>query len=342
MKLKIDSWMGSLGVASASGLLAFGVACSRDSVPVSVPVEERPVVSAAVSLEKQALNAHGSPSSEVHAVAYAPDSASTPAPFSPSYVNFVFGDEVLGEHEHAVRLGVELMHDYSLSLGRPDLDHDVHVYAFDDFESLVDEVYEAWRDVEGNGFSRYSVRVDLFNGDFLGLAASDYAFINASIFDGLHVRDQIRVSAHEFNHAQFNNLGTLGLDDAYARRPDVEPLWLNEGIADFLAYQAISESGVGSYEDVRKDFFPHVLDAMPLERMETRKGFSSEADGFPYSTLAAEFLASHAGQSSLLGFYASLTIGIAWEDQFRETFGMAVNDFYDPLCRAQGEGLPEA
>ena len=41
MKLNFGSWIGSLGVASAAGLLALGVACSRDASPVSVPVEER-------------------------------------------------------------------------------------------------------------------------------------------------------------------------------------------------------------------------------------------------------------------------------------------------------------
>ena len=272
----------------------------------------------------------------------------TPVPFSPSYVNFVFGDEVSDEHEHAVRLGVEAMHDYSVSLGRPDLDHDIYVYAFDDFESLVDEVYEAWRDIEGDGFSKDYVRSYFSNGNFLGLAASNDVFINTLTFDNVDFyyvdrNRQIHVTAHEFNHAQCNNLGALGLDNAYAQNPDVEPRWLNEGVAEFLTWQALSEGGIVSYDDQRKYFFPYVLDAGPLKELETRTGFRSDPSHYQYeySTLAVEFLASHAGQSSLLGFYASLTLGVAWEDQFRETFGMSVSDFYDRFSEHEANGFPE-
>ena len=471
MKLKIDSWIGSLGVASAAGLLALGVACSRDASPVSVPVEERPVVSVAsspegASLEERVLNVYGSPSPEVYATATfvptptprptltathtpapaltptaiptptytptpiptatstpeptatltptaiptptytptpiptatstpeptatltptaiptptytptpIPTATSTPEPTAtltptaiptptytptpiptatpiptpvlvpPSYVNFVFGDEVSEEHERAVRLGVELMHDYALSLGRPDLDHDIYVYAFDNFESLVDELYEAWKEFEGEDFSKDTVRGIFSNGNFYGKSASDMAFINTSTFDDLYVHGQIKVSAHEFNHAQCHNLGVLGFETAYGQSPESEPRWLDEGIADFLALQGMSEDGIISYEDSRKSFLPRVIDAKPgpLEQMETINGFRSEYSnyGYQYSTLAVELLASYAGQSSLLGFYASFTVGIAWEDQFQETFDMSVNEFYERFEEHEAKGFPE-
>ena len=257
MKLSFGSWIGSLGVASAAGLLALGVACSRESFAMSFPTEERVSVSVAsspegMSLEDSVLNVYGSPGSEVYATptftpspavtsvptvtpeptatytptpsptltatptpvptatsvptvtpeptatytptpsptltatptpvptatsvptvtpeptaTYTPTPSPTltatptptptltptstptpvpvlfgkPLPFSPSYVRWVIGDEVPERHEYVARRGVELMHDYAVSIGMPEMKEDIAAYVFYNFDNLADTYY---------------------------------------------------------------------------------------------------------------------------------------------------------------------------------------------------------
>ena len=454
MKLKIDSRIGSLGVASASGLLALGVACSWDAGPVSVPVEEQisAVVSVAsspegASLEEQVLNAYGSPSPEVYATAtsvprpmaaptytptptpeptatftptptltpsptstptptltpaptltptHAPTSTSTPeptstltptaiptptytptptptstptptptptpeptatftptptftpsptstpsptpAPVSPSYVKWVFGDEVSERQENVVRLGVGLMHDYAVSIGMPEIKKDVAFHVYHNVDSLVDAYSEA------TGLPKNWIPAEELNRirNYRGFAYGRNVFINTSESDKVPRFFQVGLVAHELVHAQTAVLSGLSFAlDSYGI-PYAGPLWFDEGAADFLAWQALSEGGIVPYEEMRELFLQNAKRIPePLKEMATSEGFYSKFNSIDHSILAVELLASRSGQGSLFDYYASLEPGTTWRGQFQETFGIGVSEFYDLFERHRKAGFPE-
>ena len=457
MKLKIDSWMGSLGVASAAGLLALGVACSRDASPASVPVEERAsaVVSVAsspegASLEERVLNVYGSPSPEVYATpiptpmatptytpspsptttstpthtptptltptaiptpTYTPSPSPTttstpthtptptltptaiptptytptpsptltptrtptptpeptstptptltptltptpsptatptatptpvpelfgkPLPVSPSYVRWVIGDEVSERHEYIARLGVELMHDYAVSIGMPDMEGEITAYVFHNPDKLAEAYYERfdWSGPEVFGLKNRN-----------GFAEEGFFFMNTSNLDAYHLHFQYRLSAHELNHTQTADLSSLSFAAGYGEVPLTGPKWLDEGTADFMAWQALSEGGIIPYETMRELFLRNAERIPePLEELSTSAGFNSKFNSGDHSVLAVELLASRSGQGSLFDYYASLEPGTMWRGQFQETFGIGISEFYDLFEQHRKAGFPE-
>ena len=55
-------------------------------------------------------------------------------------------------------------------------------------------------------------------------------------------------AAHEISHAQRDALSELSIIGDYLQVAEAGPTWLDEGIAEFLAYHALSEGGVMPYE----------------------------------------------------------------------------------------------
>ena len=414
--------MGSLGVASAAGLLALGVACSRDANPVSFPVEDEGSVVVSVasspegaSLEEKVLNSYGSPSPEVYATAtssptptytptpthtpsptttptltptltptaiptptytptpthtpsptttptltptltptaiptptYTPTpthtpsptatSTPTPVPVSPSYVKWDFGDEVSERQEHIVRLGVELMHDYAVSIGMPEIKKDITVHTYHNFDNLVDAYSEV------RGLSKDEIPAAQLNiiRAYTGFAYDRHAFINTSVSDELYEHFQVQLPAHELVHTQTAVLSGLGFALGSNGISYAGPEWLTEGVADFLAWQALSEGGVKPYGEIRHFLLRNSKrHPEPLEELETRNSFRSKYNSADHAILAAELLASRSGQGSLFDYYDSLEPGTTWQRQFQETFGLRIGEFYDLFERHRKEGFPE-
>ena len=367
MRVNFGSWIGSLGVASAAGLLALGVACSRESGPVSVSVEERASVVVSVasspegaSLEEQVLNVYGSPSPEVYATAtsvptpaltptavptatsvptviptptytvtpeptatltptavptatYTPTPRPIPVPFS--YVEWVVdGHQVSLDILDDLKHGAQLMHDYAVSLGMPEIAKTITFH------------------VDYGPHLQYT-----------GIYYFDSVFLNSARFDSANFR--ILAAAHELNHAQMDALSDLSMNtDYYDEVPGTGPEWLTEGVAEFLSYQALSEGAVMSYDAIRGNVLlsrSYLSASGSLAEMGTRKDFEPFGlSGYRYSMLAVEFLASLAGQSSLIDYYESLEEGTTWQDGFKNTFGMSVNDFYDRFEEHKENGFP--
>ena len=238
-----------------------------------------------------------------------------------------------------MRLGVELMHDYALSVGMPEIEKDITVHVYYNFDNLIDADYDTFKPV---GVSKEWIRQNVWlNGERYGLGGKEHAFINSSRLDGLHRHFQIQLGAHEFNHAQVYDLIELNLggDD---KTPAEGPLWLVEGTADFFAWQALSEGGIIPYGEVREDrlkYAKRIPDS--LEAMETSQGFYSIYNSYDYAMLAVELLASRSGQSSLFQYYASLKPGTTWQDAFNSVFGMTVEEFYDLFEQHRAAGFPK-
>ena len=110
------------------------------------------------------------------------------------------------------------------------------------------------------------------------------------------------------------------------------PTWLLEGSAEFVAYKAIIDNSLISYDQARSF---HVLQAThghlppPLPSLESPEAFYS-APGAIWSLgfLAVEFLTSERGVGSLRTYWESTAQGDSWQAAFRAAFGTSIDSFY--------------
>ena len=253
------------------------------------------------------------------------------------------GDEVPSDLVRTVRDGARLMNDYAVLLGMPELESEVVVYA-DSADNLADIIYGLFSG--SSDISRDWVHKEVLDDGLLrGLSRYEYAFINTSVISSRLVSRGLKTVAHEVSHAQSSNLSNLQLyaSSSSSGVPDAGPVWLAEGSAEFLAWRALSAGGVVSYDDQRSLFVWDLNDMDPeaLGKFETVRGFKSSWINYHYSMFAAELLASHAGESSLIEYYDSLRSGAAWQTVFRNTFGLSIGEFYDRFEKHEAAGFPK-
>ena len=80
----------------------------------------------------------------------------------------------------------------------------------------------------------------------------------------------------------------------------------------------------------------------PLSTMETRVGFNASGrHPYTYSALAAELLASRAGASALMRYYANVKRDSTWQVAFHKTFGMTIDQFYGLFEEHRSAGFPK-
>ena len=80
-----------------------------------------------------------------------------------------------------------------------------------------------------------------------------------------------------------------------------------------------------------------------LEELETYEKFleANPFGGFTFSQLAAELLAAHAGEGSLLRFYGLLEPERTWQEAFQLAFSVTVEEFYELFEAHRAAGFPE-
>ncbi len=122
---------------------------------------------------------------------------------------------------------------------------------------------------------------------------------------------------HEYFHV---------LQNALARVPPWEywgPVWLSEGSAEYAQHMWALERGVASRQP--KFAVEQVIKTPDeLHTFDPRDRYLPYALGF----LAAEWLANHAGEESLVEYYRLGTSYERWEDAFKVAFGIEIDDFY--------------
>ena len=74
--------------------------------------------------------------------------------------------------------------------------------------------------------------------------------------------------------------------------------------------------------------------------MESYGGYRSKDNDHRAANFAAELLAATAGEKSLYDFYGRLKPGVSWQETFKDTFGMSIDDFYDRFEEWKQEGFP--
>ena len=266
----------------------------------------------------------------------------TPAvtmPGAPSYVRWEIGDEVSEEDVQNAVKAVRLMHDYTTSLDMPETYDDIKFHLYSNVDALVSAYARvtSWTIEDSRHYWR--------PGGGVVYAGEDFAFVNVGhpwIQDN-YPYNLLRVVAGELHNAQISRLSELRTDSARDEVPESGPRWLNAGATGVLGPLARSEAGVKPYDEHREWLVSRARNMdVPLGTMETYAGFVEAGQyEYEYSALAGELLASHAGASALMRYYANLERGTTWQVVFHETFGMTVDEFYELFEEHRAAGFPE-
>ena len=232
---------------------------------------------------------------------------------------------------------------YLISLGVSELSEEVTFYILQDLDELAQAYVRVagWRTIE-KARDTWETGIAVAGQGWIVLNPANEWFANAPR------ESQMRVVAHELYHTWQHGLSGLsqgsGLDDV----PPGGPRWLTEGIAEFSAYRAMSDIGVLSYEAERnsKEPWGFVRDGKyvdkPLSQMETWNVVkAARGNTYSYFLLAAELLASRAGEKALIHYYTLTQPGTTWQQAFEAAFGMTVDEFYDLFEEHRAAGFPE-
>jgi hypothetical protein len=140
---------------------------------------------------------------------------------------------------------------------------------------------------------------------------------------------RLHVVVHEFVHvAQHELIGGT---------EPVTPLWLDEGLAEYLAYRALASHGLVDPEDVDaiQAFALSYGPWLPgLADLESYEGFQSQ-DGTVYALafLATQTLVDALDLGDVTAYYEAIGDGVAWQEAFAAAFGIGPAAFYDAFAQ---------
>lgn len=137
--------------------------------------------------------------------------------------------------------------------------------------------------------------------------------------------ERFAVIVHEYTH--FYQYLRLGLNDFAA------PAWFDEGLAEYLSMQALSDLGMVDIGDFNL-YWARLLQLNPVEAtlksLESWPTFqSSEGAVYPYSYFAVMKLFQTASLSAIEGFYESMATDASFEAAFFAAFGITADDHYE-------------
>ena len=221
------------------------------------------------------------------------------------YIAWEMGDGVLREDKFYAVCGTRIMHDYATSLG----------------------MQEMTRTFTASAEYRYSSGPSLW-----GFGGGGIDIILYGLPDG-RIYSTISAWAHELVHVFQYELSESRL----------QPAWLTEGAAEFLADRAMLNND--ALHSAEREWVVERANRIdkPLGELETRDEFLDKDDlgkYYPYGHMAAELLASRAGEGAILRYYALLTRGTDWRDAFESAFGLTVDDFYVLFEAHRAAGFP--
>lgn len=155
-------------------------------------------------------------------------------------------------------------------------------------------------------------------GDYIVVFTGSLGWARIAPFERVHV------VVHEYIHSYQYFVS----DGEY----NALPSWFIEGMADYLAYDAVAQIGLVSDQDVR-DFHTWAVNVTaalpPLEELEERDAFYNEY-GPVYSLgyLAIEELLGDRDPEELDRFLRRVARGVDWQEAFTDIFDMDIDEFY--------------
>ena len=241
-------------------------------------------------------------------------------------------DEVPDEYVQNAVVGVKIMHDYIVSLGMPSSYEDITIYLYHTLDGMISAY------ARGTGASLADSR-SVWNppNGAVGVGGQGGFYIWAG--HPLHSR---RPMVNFVRHVAGELIHSLQADLNYPLFATA-PRWLTSGSAYVLDCQALAKAGLKTDRCQREKFISDVgqMDT-PLMYMETWTDFSQSGQApYPYSALAAELLANHAGHAVLMRFFHPQEPGTTWREAFQIAFGMTVEEFYIMFEEHRAAGFPE-
>ena len=232
------------------------------------------------------------------------------------------------------------MHEYFSSLGISDLDGQVDFYLYWD-------VVPALARIKGIGVEEARQRFDAIGhsgtegkqGDRLTVILKD-----ASVIAGYNSSPTYSAhnGAHSMGHSYHNLLYTLNERlTSHSLVAPQGPAWLSEGVTEFQTIRSFAKGGLYQY-DRRRELFRQRASAVdaPLPDLETYGALLPVQAGYDLSTMAAELLASRAGEESVITYWQLLRPGTTWQEAFETAFGMTVEEFYPLFADHRAAGFP--
>ena len=258
---------------------------------------------------------------------------------TPPFIRWVVGPKVPTEMAEGALRAAELMHQYAQTLGMDEVNSPTTVYMYHDFDAVVEAHVRLSRSTEEQSKDTWSRISAMANEEWILIRTSADWYADAGPDLTWRVAKTI---AHELVHHYSFDIGDFLLGGGPQEVGEDGPRWLFEGIAEFLAYQALSEAGIVDYNDVRNQAVQNANRlSVPLSDLETSDAFYGAAGGYSVGLLAAELLAYGSGQASLLHYYSSIHPGNTWRTAFETAFGMTLEAFYEHFNTHSASGFSE-
>ena len=234
-----------------------------------------------------------------------------------------------------------MMTDYLESLGAEGLPAPINLYLYNYGDDLLDVIARE-ESLSPEAAKRY------FDEGHPVTGGDGWMVVNVSHpwFSSAPQIDRMTFVARELFHRY-----QLLMGGAHA----VDPFWLYVGSARFAANKVVPEDWVlnsvmdplvriTSYDDSRPWRVNRAKQVEKrLSEMDTWESWHEVPveQGNGYSILAAELLASHAGEAPLIRYYTLLRSKSNWRDAFEDAFGITVDGFYDLFEEHRAAGFPE-
>lgn len=275
------------------------------------------------------------------------------------------GEDAPAEARDAITNAVRTLHDYAVSIGLRRIEGPFEIYAYDD----VDAVSDAYDRVAGEERRReredwmrdFAERVELPARNLRDIWEGSGLVVEGSRLFWRVSYDDWRMPYASIAKLRYSDLATntlarnlyrMYIYEIISPRETVFPVWLHKGARELLEGRAVyftefmPYGGMCSIRSILR-YLP------PSERLEAAEwlkdaedcvDYSSEDGGWKnawiYGYAAAEFLASRAGEGSLMRYYYASDPQTDWRDTFSAVFGMTVEDFYDLFGEYSAEGFP--
>ena len=259
------------------------------------------------------------------------------------YLRWEVGPDVPDAMFYEMREGAALLHQYAEGLGLPAISWGATVYMYGDLDTKAQVLtrLEGWERVE-------DARSVLARREWAAVAGlepdlSCWIFPDTEFIAELGEWVFVKIAAHELAHCYQYRLGGLDVyDTAYEEVRVYGPAWLMEGTAEFQAARVLSNGSVIPY-DQRREHHARLSRQVEisLSEMETYAGLLSGHGHFDVAVMAAELLAQHAGEGSLITYWALLGPETPWQKAFQTAFGMTVEEFYSIFEEHRTVGFPE-
>ena len=141
--------------------------------------------------------------------------------------------------------------------------------------------------------------------------------------------DRVHIVVHEYTHVVQQEL---------AGERGTAPLWIDEGIAEYVGYQAVIDAGLVSAADVEAYNAANVVfgpDLPPLSDVELPWDYQSQPSNiYGLSYLAVKQLVGDR-PTAIRRYYERLGDGVSWRAAFRSAFRINPDDFYQAFEAAR-------